>query len=448
MQIVEKTAETLKRQFPAGSLRARMARGTSWLVLGTLTLQLSAMLGAILSARILGKDGFGKLNILRSTILMFGVLAGSGLGVIATKYVSEFRDTEPDRAGKLLGLVLKISLLTGASATVACFFLASPIAGHAMNSIGLTNSLRLGSMLLLLNALNGVQMGVLCGFESFRLMSGLTILDALLSLILIPLGAYLFGVIGAVGGIVAGTVISFPIKHGAMKRECRRKNVVISFVRAKTDLAEITKTILPIMLLGIGFYPFEWLSKIFLARRPGGFSQLGLFAAAYSFGSIVLFVPNQLLSTTQPFLGNMVGKKDMRAFRRLSLFSVALTGGVGLLIAGVLAVLSKQLMRAYGATFVEAAGVLVVMSFGYVFYALLTPYYKMHIARNKIWAQASFIVLLGLSLVGSAYALTSRGALGLAYSYFIAWFLTFAVQSFFVWRMIGPNPRIEATPDL
>jgi O-antigen/teichoic acid export membrane protein len=440
-RLLEKSSAAFRRYFPSGTLRARMASATFWTISGTLSLQLSGMLGGIFCARILGKAGFGKLNILRSTILMFGVLAGTGLGIIATKYISEHRINQPADAGRLLGLVLKASLITGFLASSICIALAPLISEKAMMSIDLKNALRLGGIVLLFNAMNGVQVGAICGFESFRLMARLTYLDAGLSLLCIPMGALIAGLMGAVGGIVVATIASFPIKHLAMIRECNRNEVKISYIGAVGDMREIFRTILPIMILGISFYPFEWISKIFLTRMNGGFAQLGLFAASYSFGSIVLFVPNQLIATTQPFLGSMYGRKDRKAFSRLSWFSIVITGGMGTVMAIVISLFSKLLMRAYGASFVEASSVLVVMAFGFVFNALLAPYYRIHIARGKIWAQASFSGLLGMILVASASFLTQRGALGLAYSYLLAWSLTFAVQSVFVWRMIKPDGR-------
>ena len=42
--------------------------------------------------------------MIQSTVGMFGVFAGFGLGLTATKHVAEFRQSDPDRAGRIIGL--------------------------------------------------------------------------------------------------------------------------------------------------------------------------------------------------------------------------------------------------------------------------------------------------------------------------------------------------------
>jgi O-antigen/teichoic acid export membrane protein len=52
----------------------------------------------------LGKTGYGELGMIQTTVGMFGVFAGFGLGVTATKHVAEFRRSDPARAGRIIGL--------------------------------------------------------------------------------------------------------------------------------------------------------------------------------------------------------------------------------------------------------------------------------------------------------------------------------------------------------
>jgi len=72
-----------------------------------------AMATAILIARLLGQTEFGKWGMVRSTVFMVGIFAGSGLGVIATKYVAEFWRTDPKLSGQLIGFLITNSLIYG-----------------------------------------------------------------------------------------------------------------------------------------------------------------------------------------------------------------------------------------------------------------------------------------------------------------------------------------------
>jgi O-antigen/teichoic acid export membrane protein len=95
-----------RRALPAGSLRARTTRGTFWSIAGAGVAQGLALGVSMIGARVLGREGFGELGIVTSTVGMFGVFAGLRLGTTATKYVAELRVTDPGRASKILSLSL------------------------------------------------------------------------------------------------------------------------------------------------------------------------------------------------------------------------------------------------------------------------------------------------------------------------------------------------------
>src|SRR5208282_6029974 len=89
---------------PAGSLRARFALGVFWSLAGAVVSRGFLLAASVVCARFLGREGFGALGMIQSTAGMFGIFAGLGLGLTATKYVSEFRRQDPVRAGRILAL--------------------------------------------------------------------------------------------------------------------------------------------------------------------------------------------------------------------------------------------------------------------------------------------------------------------------------------------------------
>jgi O-antigen/teichoic acid export membrane protein len=169
------------RFFRGNSVRARVARGTFWSLVATVSIQMASLASSILAARILGQTGFGELGMIRSTVLMFGVLAGSGLGLASTKYVAEFRDTYPARAGRLIGLLMNVAFVAGGGATLLCFVLAPSLAGWAMNAPHLMGPLQFGCVILLFNTLSGVQVGAVGGFEAFGVLARIAVMDSVLN---------------------------------------------------------------------------------------------------------------------------------------------------------------------------------------------------------------------------------------------------------------------------
>ena len=67
---------------PAGSVRTRFVKGMFWTLVGTVLSQGLQLLATIFVARWLGKSEYGELGVVRSTIGMFGVFVGLGLGLI------------------------------------------------------------------------------------------------------------------------------------------------------------------------------------------------------------------------------------------------------------------------------------------------------------------------------------------------------------------------------
>src|SRR5437764_513589 len=59
--------------FPAGSLRARFARGAFWSLIGAAVSQGLGMFAEVVVARRLGKTTFGELGMIESTVGLFGV---------------------------------------------------------------------------------------------------------------------------------------------------------------------------------------------------------------------------------------------------------------------------------------------------------------------------------------------------------------------------------------
>jgi len=75
----------------------RILKGAFWSFTGTALAKLIVLLGGMLCARILGKVEYGEFGMIRSTISMFVALGTVGLGLTATKYISEYRECNKNK---------------------------------------------------------------------------------------------------------------------------------------------------------------------------------------------------------------------------------------------------------------------------------------------------------------------------------------------------------------
>jgi len=84
-------------QLENSPLGYRLTHGVFWPLAGPAISRGLVLVARILVAPTLGQTGYGEMGVIQSSVAMFGVFAGFGLGLTATKHVAEFRNSDPDR---------------------------------------------------------------------------------------------------------------------------------------------------------------------------------------------------------------------------------------------------------------------------------------------------------------------------------------------------------------
>jgi O-antigen/teichoic acid export membrane protein len=75
-------------------------------------------MASIIAARVLGRTVFGEFGMIQSTLNMFMTFANLGVGLTATKYVAEFRKTDPQRAGRIIAMSTAMAAVLGTAVGV------------------------------------------------------------------------------------------------------------------------------------------------------------------------------------------------------------------------------------------------------------------------------------------------------------------------------------------
>ena len=265
------------------SLLIRFTHGVFWTVLGTAGARLFSLITAIAVARLLGKETFGELAMLQSTLGLLGVFAGFGLGLTATKHLAELRFQDPRRCGRLIALAHLAALVCGSFMTLACFTAAPWLAQVALNAPHLAAILQSGSPLLLVSALSGVFIGSLSGFQAFRAIARVNLCQALLTLPLTLALISLAGLTGAMLALVAAATAGTGLSFAALRRQCRTAGIVVDVRGSLSERRTLWDFSFPALLSSIMVSPVTWAVSALLVRQPGGYAQLGLFNAADQF---------------------------------------------------------------------------------------------------------------------------------------------------------------------
>jgi O-antigen/teichoic acid export membrane protein len=393
-------------------LGVRLARGAFWSLAGSAISRGLTLVSAILVARILGREAFGQLGIIQSTVGMFGVVAGFGLGLTANKHVAEFRTKDPARAGRVMALAALFAVLIGGATSGVLALLARWVAVRTIAAPQLTGLLRIGAIYLWLSAVNGAQAGALAGFEAFRAIATRSLWAGLVTLPLMVGGAWLVGLPGAVWGMVGGMAMNCLLNELALRREASVAGVPVSYRECLRERPLLWQFSLPAFLSGSLVGPVLWGADALLVNRPHGYDQLGLFNAADAFRSAVLVIGSVIGTPLLPIMAHEKGGGG----ERLGRVNMLATWAVGAIPALLLCSAPELVQMAYGKQFTGAAFrhtfVLVILSSAIMSYRQGIG--RVLWARGLMWWSLVTNAQWGLTFLAATYFLVRYGAPGLA----------------------------------
>jgi O-antigen/teichoic acid export membrane protein len=398
-------------------LSQRLARGAFWILAGTGLARGLGLLGSIAMARLLGAEQFGELGVIQSTVGLFSVFAGLGLGLTATKHVAEFRNTDPARASRILALSSRVAWGCGLLFALALAALADPLAERSLSAPHLTPLLRISAVLIWLGAVNGAQTGALSGLEAFKAIARVNLRTGLAACVLMILGVLLAGLTGAVWSLVASLALNCLLNHFALRAEARRAGLTLT-LRGGAEAEEwrlLWSFSVPAMLCSVMILPVNWVGLTLLAHQSGGYSELGIFNAANQWRTSILFVPQALAGIALPTLANLKQTGCRRQYVKVFWSNVGLIGAVASGIALAVVGASGWIMRTYGNGFSQGRMTLVLLSLAAIVMSVNQALGADVISQGRMWAGLIGNLVWAVTFLSLAWWLVPRqGALGLA----------------------------------
>jgi O-antigen/teichoic acid export membrane protein len=291
------------------SLQGRFAKAAVWSFTGAALSRGLTLVSSIICGRLLTKTGFGELGMIQSTVGMFAVVAGLGLGMTATKYVAEHRSDDPQKAGRLLALTSAVAVISGAIMSIALILLAPLLSVNSLAAPKLAGPLALAAGMLFFGAVNGAQTGALSGFEAFRTIARVNLLSGLLSFPLVVIGVWRWGLNGAVAGLVLSVAVNCLLNNLAIRKECAAAEVPYVFRGCWHEWPVLWRFSLPAFLSAAIQGPVIWLANTVLVHQPAGYGELGVVNAAQQIRTMLLLIPSLAFAPVLPILSHL-GEKQ------------------------------------------------------------------------------------------------------------------------------------------
>lgn len=434
-----------RRKFSGTDVASRLVRGTFWASIGALVSRMFAMVASIIVGRLLGKEGFGELGMVYSTMGMFGVFAGIGLGSAATKYVAEFRLSDSARTARIFKIITSTSLVSGSLVMIIALLLSPWLAAHTLNRPGIAPLLQAGALLLFVSALTGVQQGVLAGFESFRKIARINLYQGLASPFIAVPCVLLYGVQGAVTSYTINSCLTLLLCIVAVRAELAGNRICLAepLGCCWAEWPILIKFVLPALFSSSLLMPVTWFTNTVLVSSPGGYGELGLFNAANQWRQLIVFLPSILSAAILPILSQAHGQDDQADFRRVVSMNLRMIWIVALPATIVIITLGKPLAVIFGREFAGAAPLISVLMTSCFLTVVNGPVGTALTGAGKMWTGvlmnlgwASALVLFSLLLI------PAHGGLGLALAYLLAYLLHTLWQMIYVEIRLAPRTII------
>lgn len=400
-------------------LVTRFARGIAGSLVSGVATQGGTFLVNIVVANILGRAVFGEYATIMSTMVSGAVLAQLASGYTATKYLSEFRTTDKQRAGRVLALCSTVSALSALVTVFGFTVCAQWLATEALRAPHLTWALRIGAGFLGLSVLNGYQIGVLQGLEAYGLLSRASVLGGIMMVIFCAAFTWLAGVNGAVFGLLLSAAIRWAAFRYCIAAELLRQEIRPDYRNMKREKRTLSVFALPAALAGVTMAPAPWLANLFLVRQPGGFEQMALYAAAFNMMTIVMFLPRVISPVAMSLINSQKGTRNDAGYRAVFLMNLVVTFASVLVGVAFVATAAPFLLRLFGKSFASDGHttllVLLLAPFAEALWMTLSQVFQ---SNERMWTLTLVVNLpRDICLPVMAYLLVGHGAPGLATAY-------------------------------
>ena len=426
-----------------------MQAGVGFNLLGAAFNQGSTLIVNLAVANFLGTEAFGHYTMVLATIAAVATLGQLSMGYTATKYIAEFRSVEPARTSRILGLCAVVSTVSALVVTLGLALAAGWLEQSVLGAPGLGTELRLAAAAVFFTVMNGFFTGGLAGLEAYSALARAGLISGTVYVVICLTLARSFGLPGAVVGVTVSSLVQFTVLGWLLVREGARQGVPFTYRGLWSERAILTNFAFPASLAGLLSQPALWIASALLARQPGGYHQLGLFGAANSFRTMVLFVPQVINNVGMSLLNNQQ-RSDADAYRRVFWMNASWTIVCAFGMAGVLFIASEPLLGWFGPTFIEGRTVLRILLGAAMIEAVGLAAYQIVVSRARIWASLLLISLpRDLTLVLTAAVLTPMfGATGLASAYAVAVLLAGLGKLGLVTRLglTAPEPTAASLP--
>ena len=413
--------ERLFHRLKSSDIAKRIATGAFWSMTGTAIGKFCVLISGIFCARILGKETFGEFGMIRTTLGMFIILGTTGIGVTATRYISLYQKKEKQHAASIYFMSLSFSFFTALTIALAVFLFAGSISIQLLQEPTLRLSVQMGSLMIFLSILNGAENGVLAGVEAFDTIAINTFWGSITEAVLMLIGAYYWGLNGAIIGFGSGILALYLLNHRAGRKLLSHKGINLStFKVIRSDWRLLYRYSIPATLSALCVTPaFFAIRSIFVHHES--YSSLAVYEASDQIKVILLFIPTAVSQIVLPILSSI---SNQSTFKKALNVNTLLIFIITAFAAGITILLSSEVMSMYGSDYTETLP-LIFLALSTIFSSVSNVIEMSAYSKDRMWSMYAINMIWAISMIAFAAYFISVGfsATGLSLSVLLSYIL-------------------------
>jgi O-antigen/teichoic acid export membrane protein len=382
----------------------------------------ATLLTAVILARTLSGESFGRYVVGQNTVVALGSVFSLGLAFVANAFLARNAGLAPSRALSIHRFCIKVACVSGILGGLLVVTSSKWLADGLFHDSQLRPELVIAGMALPFAVIVTYQTGAMAGLTAFRGLAGAAAAGG----VSLVAGASIGGRLAGPSGALIGLLVSHLVRSGVGFEVLRVRQASLMMFKAAHGFAETWRVVrgfaLAAFVSGLTGTPAIWLSNAVLATYVDT-RAVGVFVSAFLIKTLVTFVPLQFGNVLLSRLSLLSAKGDVSAWRRTHI-SVLLTG-VGIASAFAMPVLlgAEHVMGLFGSGFRQGAGLVRWLMVCAVFEAAATLTYYSFPGRGRMWkATLSYTIPKDLVLViSSLFWIPRVGSIGLAWAHTASW---------------------------
>lgn len=402
---------------------------------------LSGFVGSAIAARLLGPDDLGVVAYIIWCVTITVAVATVGSDVVQQRFIPSLRAMgRNDEVAGLVGAIVRLSVAVAIVAAVVLFIYLDGPGRGALTGLSHTSQIVVIAVALtwfICWRLSDLYLYNLRGEQQFDKLARISSVSALMRVTTTVLGAWLFGVPGALAGNIAATVLP-----------ARR---VLPLLRNKPRVGQELRqevfrfTLVSWMIALTGNLLFGRTQIVFL-EHYATLAAVGLFAAALTVAEMASQLPQLFLSALLPRFSEQSGQGAHDHMMRLYRTMTALMALVMFpLCLGLSAITPVLVPLIFGDEFTEAASVasILLIVVGICSVGGTNNNLMLSLSKTKILVVSNAVGLAGLILL-SFLVIPRYGLMGAAWSRGIVQILVIAIEIVCTAIQTGFHPPYRA----